>query len=222
MSCAAELQPVSYAPLGMWAMQSPSPLADRSGNARDLTGTVPSSSKRPDVQRGRTCVKGVVAGYVQTDPVFRLTGAMTITARFWFDGNADVNVIADQSLVGVGLQYNTLFTVGISNAQLFYYREINGAIGAVGVASTVNLEPYRWYFGSWRRAVNGNITIGVDGGSMQTFVVTPPVDGSSTRLTLGTDPVPQIFRGGFSDVAIWGARLTDSQTRTLWRASMGE
>lgn len=222
MTCAAALQPVAYSPLGMWAMQSPSPLVDRSGNARHLSGTVPSSSKRPDVQRDQTCVKGVSAGYVQTDPVFRLTGPMTITARFWWNGNAAVNVIADQSLAGVGIQFNTLFTVGISASQLFYYREINGAIGAVGVANTTPLTPYRWYFGSWRRAADGAMTIGIDGGSFQTFAVSPPAGGSSTRLTLGTDTVPQIFQGGFSDVAIWGARLSDAQTRNQWRASMGE
>jgi hypothetical protein len=178
-------------------------------------------SKRADLQLFKTCVRGAGAGLVQAASVFRLTGALTVTCRAWYDGNALVNVVADQSLAGVGLQYNTLFTVGISAGKAFYYREVNGAIGAVGVNSTVPMAAGRWYFLSWRRAASGDITIGVDD-VYQTFVVTPPVDGSASQLQVGRDAQPgQLMNGGIADLAVWGARLSDAQVLPLYRACMG-
>lgn len=223
MTCRAALQPKLYSPLGMWALQQPSPLVDRSGNARDLTTVA--NRTRPDLQLSQRIVNPTVAGsaggFKSTDAAFRLVGAFTLTARAWFDGNALVNVIADQSDTGNTESKNTLFTCGISAAKAFMYRETGQPFVGASFSHTQTLDDGRWYFVSFRRDAAGLHTIGV-GLSFVDANLGPASGGSATTLRLGTDAEPgQLFNGGFGDVAIWGARLTDAQLGPLYRASMG-
>ena len=218
MSCRATLQPVLYSPLAMWALQGASPLVDRSGNARNLTGTL---TKGPDLQLTKTGARGPGNGVTQSDPVFRMLGAMTFTARAWWDGSAALGVLADQSLAGTGTDKNTIWLVAVNYGQLGYYREVNGGTGAVTVYHTKLWKPGRWYFVSLRRAADGAVTLGVDR-EYETTAVTPPADGSASTLMLCKHHDPaQNFNGGFADVAVWNARLTDDELVPLYRASMG-
>lgn len=216
------LTPTLYGPLAQWALRgapdTATTYADRSGNARHITsGTpVPVPSRIP----GFTGITGKNPGLKLSGAGLRLLGEMTVTCKAWAVASAGVQVIIDCSKSGTGSANNTLFTVGISANAPFLYRETGSGVG-VGTGMSSTVTPGRWTWLSWRRAASGDVTYGIDL-TYQTVTMTPATDGSAADITIGTDNEPgQPWLGGFEDLSIWGARLTDAQLLSLYTVAMG-
>jgi hypothetical protein len=234
------LTPKLYAPAGQWALCGATPLVDRSGNGRDLVLNGASLKKRPAYVRSeQDSLTSGNAGPRVADPVFRNVGAFTWTARLWYDGNTLVNVLCDSSYpngsipaaaAAAGLPGptystelgNTLWTLGVSDRRLFYYREYGAPFVGNGVGHSTALEPGVWYFCSWRRSSSGAVRIGLDT-NYQDFSISPPTGGDVNVLTMGSDSEApgQVFNGGHEDVNYWTRDLSDSELVPLRKASMG-
>jgi hypothetical protein len=225
--------PLLYGPYAAWALDfaasDAAGLVDRSGNARHLANV--QLAKAPDLREDAVVPLGpskLTQGPLGSGTTWALNGELTVVCRAWFDGDvsrtqcfyqANFYPYAPSPVRNVPF---TLATVSPDGALLFYQQ--HGANVADSWASTLVMPAGQWCWVSYRRALSGVVTLGINLTYQNSPVFSLPSSSDGVQLAVmnSNDGLTPLYWGGsMADMIVWSSRLSDAQLLPLYNAAMG-
>jgi hypothetical protein len=205
-----QLQPITDSPVGAWSLDGN---ADRSGNGLALSGG--SNTYCGDLIKGgranHNSIRGLAAA---NDAVLRITGEITVVARAW------IGVLGSGFIAGMVKSQNVRECWSIvAGPSLSYLIEspTNISFSPVGAEFIVSEA---WTFVAMRRTAAGVVTLNVNGAQATSAPLPVPTFSASNAFRIGGQ-VAGPSSGGFADVAVFAAFLTDAQIQARRRVMMG-